>query len=89
MNYLYKALTWILTSAVALVIGTVALVVNKSALAGTSNNGWQWPPHWPPHHDPPPVVPEVNSALVLLPIVFVVLLYCTRQLWRRRSEGSR
>jgi hypothetical protein len=89
MNYLGKALTWILTSAVALVIGTVAVVVNKSALAGTSNNGFQWPPQWPPHHDPPPVVPEVNSALVLLPIVFAVLLFCTRQLWRRRSESTR
>jgi len=88
MNYLGKALTWILTSTVALVIGTVALVVNKSALAGTSDNDFHWPP-WPPHHDPPPVVPEVNSALVLVPIVFAVLLFCTRQLWRRRGESSR
>jgi hypothetical protein len=89
MNYLGKALTWILTSAVALVIGTAALVVNKSAQAGTSNNGFHWPPHWPPHHDPPPVVPEVNSALVLLPIVFAALLFCTRKLWRRRGESTR
>lgn len=88
ISYLGKAVTWILTSAVALIIGTVALVVNKSALAGTNNGDFRpWPPHWP-HHDPPPVVPEVNSALVLLPIVFAVLLFCTRQLLRRRGESN-
>jgi hypothetical protein len=88
MSNLRKALTWILTSSVALVIGTVALVANKSALADTNNSLWPWHPHWPPHHHPtPPAVPEVNSGLVLLPIVFAVLLFCTRQLLRRRSAS--
>jgi hypothetical protein len=85
MTYLSRVLTWILTSSVALVIGTVALIANKSTLADTNNNNlWPWPHH---HHPTPPAVPEVNAGLVLLPIVFVAGLFCTRQLLRRRSAS--
>jgi hypothetical protein len=84
MKHIGKALTWILTSSVAVVIATIALVGNKPALADT-NSGSLWH-HWTHHHDPP-TVPEVNSGLVLLPIMFAVLLFCTRHLWRRGNAS--
>jgi hypothetical protein len=86
MNYLRKVLTWALTSSAALVLGAVALVLNKSALAAADDSALSWSRHWHHHHDPP-AVPEVNSGLVLLPIVFAVLLFCTRQLLRRQSAS--
>jgi len=88
MKYLSNVLTWILTSSVALVVGTIALVGNKSALGDTDNDHvWGWQHHWPHHHHAPPAVPEVNPSLVLLPIMFAVLLFSTRQLLRRRGES--
>ena len=84
LTYIGKSLTWILTSGVALVVG--ALVLSKTAAAGTIP---QLPGLLPPHHDPPPVVPEVNTGLVLLPIALAILLFSSRLLLRRQRLGNR
>jgi H+/Cl- antiporter ClcA len=88
-----KSLAWIITSIVGLVAGIGAVVFNTSASAGTATNGLSWPPHWPPHwppqHGPPPAVPEVNTGLVLLPIVLAILLFTWRHLLRRRALQNR
>jgi|HubBroStandDraft_4_1064222.scaffolds.fasta_scaffold1006336_1 hypothetical protein len=47
-----------------------------------------WPPlHWP-HHPKPPCVPEVNTSLVLLPVMVVVLLVASVQALRKRSSQN-
>ena len=86
LNYIGKGLTWILTSGVALVVGLGALVLSKTAAAGTIP---QLPVLLPPHHDAPPVVPEVNTGLVLLPIALAILLFSSRHLLRRQQVGNR
>ena len=50
------------------------MVLNNSASADgvTDNLPWLHWHHLYHRHDPPPAVPEVNSALVLLPIVLVI-----------------
>jgi hypothetical protein len=92
LAYLGKSLTVIITSALALVAGLGALVLNSPANAGTSSSGiWKLPlpPHWPPHHNPPTPVPEVNTGLVLLPIVLAILVFTWRQLLHRRAVVGR
>ncbi|MGA7125696.1 MAG: hypothetical protein WBZ19_05285 [Chthoniobacterales bacterium] len=87
MSLLAKSLGWIITSATGLTVAVTAIVLNKSA-NGSSAIGIHLPilpPHWPPSHNPPPAVPEVNTGLVLLPIVFAVLLFASRQLLRKRA----
>jgi hypothetical protein len=92
MNLLLKSLGWIITSTIGLTVAVTAIVLNRSASAsGTTGNSWPiwppiWPPGWPPQHNPPPAVPEVNTGLVLLPIVFAVLLFASRQLFRKRTS---
>jgi nitric oxide reductase large subunit len=83
LAYLRKSVTWIITSAIGLVVGVGALLLNKSALADTALH---WHHH---HHDPPPAVPEVNSGLVLLPIVLAILLFTSQHLLRRRGLENR
>jgi hypothetical protein len=85
LAYLRKSLTWIITSAVGLVLGVGALLLNRSAWADTA---LQWHHHGPHHHDPP-AVPEVNTGLVLLPIVFAILLFTSQHLLRRRGLENR
>jgi hypothetical protein len=96
LAYLGKSLTWIITSGLALVAGLGAIVINFPTAGGTNSPGiWKWPvpphwpPTWPPPHNPPPAVPEVNTGLVLLPIVLAILLFTWRQLLRRRAVGDR
>jgi hypothetical protein len=87
ISLLRKSLVWIITSTVGLTVAVTAIVLNKSAAAdsATGNSLPGWPP--PPHHTPPSV-PEVNTGLVLLPIVFAVLLFASRQLLRKRVSGK-
>jgi|GEM_PF-2894601 hypothetical protein len=78
-----KSLGWIITSVLGLTLAVGAFVLNKSGAIGI-----KWPitlPNWPPQHQVPPAVPEVNTGLVLLPIVVAVLLFTSRQLLRRRG----
>jgi hypothetical protein len=84
LAYLRKSVTWIITSALGLVVGVGALLLNKPALADTA----ELLHHHHHHHDPPPV-PEVNAGLVLLPIVLAILLFTSRHLLRRRGLENR
>ena len=81
LAYLRKSVTWIITSAVGLVVGVGTLLLNKPALADTAELLHH-------HHDPPPV-PEVNAGLVLLPIVLAILLFTSQHLLRRRDLENR
>jgi hypothetical protein len=88
--YLGKSLIWIITSVVGLTVGVSALVLNKSVSAGTTGTGnWVLPklPMLPqlPHHNAPPAVPEVNTGLVLLPIVLAILFFASRHWLGRRG----
>jgi hypothetical protein len=65
----------ILTPITTLLLGLGALILNNSAMAK---------PSWPPHHKPP-CVPEMNSGLVLVPIVIALLLFSSRHILRRRQ----
>ncbi len=85
LAYLRKRLTWIITSAIGLVVGVGALLLDNSALADTALHLHH---HHPPHHDPP-AVPEVNTGLVLLPIVLAILLFTSQHLLRRRGLENR
>jgi hypothetical protein len=90
LAYLEKNLTWIITSAVGLVVGVSAALLGNSASGSSGAGNWKLPPvpiHPPPHHGPPPAVPEVNTGLVLLPIVFVILLFTSRRFLRRGLEN--
>lgn len=93
LAYLGKHLTWIITSAVGLVVGVSAAILSDSASAssGTGNPILpKLPPvpiHPPPPHGPPPAVPEINTGLVLLPIVFAILLFTSRRFLRRGLEN--
>jgi hypothetical protein len=80
---LRKSVIWISTSAIGLVLGVGALLLNKPALADTAEH---WHHHCP---DPPPAVPEVNTGLVLLPIVLAILLFTSHHLLRRRGMENR
>jgi hypothetical protein len=85
-----KSLTWIITSVVGVVAGIGALVFNNSASAdGVMDNLPLLHHLHHHHHDPPPVVPEVNTGLVLLPIVLAILIFTSRHLLRRRGYGNR
>jgi hypothetical protein len=84
LAYLRKSVAWIITSAFGLVVGFGALLLDKSALADTALHLH----HHPPHHDPP-AVPEVNTGLVLLPIVLAILLFTSQHLLRRRGLENR
>jgi hypothetical protein len=83
LAHLRKSVTRIITSAIGLVIGVGALLLNKPALADTAEH---WHHH---HHHDPPAVPEVNTGLVLLPIVLAILLFASRHLLRRRGLENR
>ena len=82
LAYLRKSVTWIITSAIGLVVGVGALLLNKSALADMTE-------HLHHHHHDPPPVPEVNTGLVLLPIVLAILLFTSLRLLRRRRLENR
>lgn len=84
LAYLRKRLIWITTSVIGLVVGVSALLPNKSALADTALHL-----HHHPHHHDPPAVPEVNTGLVLLPIVLAILLFTSQHLLRRRGLENR
>jgi hypothetical protein len=47
--------------------------------------GWFKHPEHHHHLSDPPVVPEVNAGLVLVPIAFVILLFASRQLFFKRE----
>jgi hypothetical protein len=90
LAYLRKNLTWIITSAVGLVVGVSAAILSDSASASSGAGNWKLPPapiHPPPPHGPPPAVPEVNTGLVLLPIVLAILLFTSRRFLRRGLEN--
>jgi len=70
----------LLTVAPASLLGASTLTINKSAMA---LQNWK-PPWWPPPHRPP-VVPEANAGLVLLPIVIAVILVSSLRLLRKRA----
>jgi hypothetical protein len=82
LAYLRKSMTWIITSAVGLVVGAGALLLNKPVLADAAK-------HLHHHHHDPPAVPEVNTGLVLIPIVLAILLFTSQQLLRRRGLENR
>jgi hypothetical protein len=91
LAYLGKSLTWIITSALGLAVGVGALVLNHPASAGATGSGNGVLPKLPlpPQHHSPPAVPEVNTGLVLLPILLAILLFNSRHLLRRRGLGNR
>ena len=39
------------------------------------------------HHHDIPVVPEVNSGLILIPIAIVILLFASRELFNRAARS--
>jgi hypothetical protein len=85
-----KSLTWVITSVVGVVAGIGALVLNNSASADGVMDSVPLLHHLHHHHhDPPPAVPEVNTGLVLLPIVLAILVFTSRYLLRRRGYGNR
>lgn len=89
ITLLGKTVTWIVTSTVGLVFAVSAIVLNRATTAEGSivdNLKLHWPPH---HHHHPPVVPEVNTGLVLLPIIVGILLIASRQLLRGRAAENR
>ena len=47
--------------------------------------GWLKHPEHHHHLSGPPVVPEVNVGLVLVPLVFAILLLASRQLFFKRG----
>jgi hypothetical protein len=82
-----KSIGWIITSVLGLTVAVGAYALNKADSTGHFI-GIKLPislPNFPPQHQTPPAVPEVNTGLVLLPIVLAVLLFTSRQLWRRRG----
>jgi hypothetical protein len=83
ISLLQRRLGWIITSVVGFTVAVTALVLNKAAAADSATGNGLLPAH---HH--PPVVPEVNTGLVLLPIVFAILLFASRQLLRNRVSGK-
>jgi hypothetical protein len=86
ISLLRKSLGWIITFIVGLTFALTAIVLNKSAAAdSTTGNSL---PVWPLPHHTPPAVPEVNTGLVLLPIIFAVLLFASRQLLGKRVSGK-
>jgi hypothetical protein len=85
LAYLGKRLTWIIMSGVVLVIGVGAAILNNSASADTVTDNLPLLHH---HHSPPPAVPEVNTGLVLLPIVLAILLFTSRRFLRRGLENQ-
>jgi hypothetical protein len=93
LAYLGKKLAWIVVSAVGLAVGVSAAILSNSASAPSGASNWVLPKlphvpiHPPPHHGPPPAVPEVNTGLVLLPIVFAILLFTSRRFLRRGLEN--
>jgi hypothetical protein len=93
LAYIGKNVTWIITSAVGLVVGVSAAILSNSASASSGTGNWVLPKlphvpiHPPPHHGPPPAVPEVNTGLVLLPIVLAILLFTSRRFLRRGLEN--
>jgi hypothetical protein len=91
LAYLGKNLTWTITSAIGLVVGISVLALNKTAWGSTPISGPVLP-HLPitgPQHGLPPAVPEVNTGLVLLPIVLATLLFASRRLLRQRASENR
>jgi len=87
-----KSLVWVITSALGISIGVGALIFNKSASANPAGGNNVLLPHFPhfpvwppPHHVTPPAVPEVNTGLVLLPIVLAILVFASRFLLHRRN----
>jgi hypothetical protein len=72
-------------SGVVLVIGVGAAILNNSASADTVTDNLPLLHH---HHSPPPAVPEVNTGLVLLPIVLAILLFTSRRFLRRGLENQ-
>jgi len=88
-----KSLVWVITSALGISIGVGALILNKSASANPAGGNNVLHPHFPlwppPHHVTPPAVPEVNTGLVLLPIVLAILVFASRfSLHRRNLENQ-
>jgi hypothetical protein len=75
----------LVTSLLALFLGTGAFALCNSADAASGSKPWL---PWPPHHKPPPHLPEVNVSFVLVPITIAVLLFASRQIWRRRDAKN-
>jgi hypothetical protein len=98
MSLFGKSVTWIVASVFGLVFAVGAAVIygGSGSDKGTVVSPL-WPPHLqpqlppdlPPHHVLPPVVPEVNTGLVLLPIVLGILLFASRQLLTKRAVQNR
>jgi hypothetical protein len=80
LAYLRKSVTRAITA----VIGVGALLLSRSAFAETALNL-----HRHPHHHDPAPVPEVNTGLVLLPIILAILLFTSQHLLRRRGLENR
>ena len=76
-----KGLKGILRSASALLLSASVFALNHSA-AAQSGLKLPWPPLHPPKH---PVVPEVNTGLVLIPVIIAILLLSWRHLWQHRE----
>ena len=69
------------------VIGGLLGSIPFVASADPRGEALGWLKHPEHHHDlsDPPVVPEVNAGLVLIPIAFVILLFASRQLLSKRG----
>jgi hypothetical protein len=72
-----KAVDRIFTVPTALTLALVTFVFNNSAVAQIKL------PLVPPQA--PPVVPEANTGLVLIPIVIAVMFVASLQLFRKRA----
>ena len=71
-------------SAAALLLSCGLFLLNHPAWADPTGI----PPGWPKHHHHP-VVPEVNTGLVLIPIAIVIMLLSSLQLFRARAAQKR
>lgn len=88
INRLAESLGWIVASTIGLSVTVIAIVLNKWSPGDGGDSLPISVPSLPLHHNPPPTVPEANAGLVLLPIVFAVLLFASRQLLRKQVSAK-
>jgi len=81
---LRSRLSSVFRSAATLLLSCSVFLLNHPAWADPT----RIPPGWLKHHHHP-VVPEVNTGLVLIPIAIVIMLLSSLQLFRGRAAQKR
>jgi hypothetical protein len=72
--------------------GAVTLMLSVLAhaapggLPGSPEDNGLLPPGLAKKLDPPPVVPEANAGLVLIPVVAAILFFSTRRIWATKRS---